>query len=67
MQAFQKDAILRQMREYKREKTTIESQLAEIENRSQHHDDHLRTIDIWFDQVSAYCFRCPGAVLTVAS
>lgn len=55
------------MREYKREKATIESQLGEIEKRSQHHDDHLRTIDIWFDQVSAYCFRCSGAVLTVAS
>lgn len=55
VQAFQKDAILRQMREYKREKATIESQLNEIENRSQYHDDHLRTIDIWFDQVSAYC------------
>ncbi|KAF9733570.1 BRE1 E3 ubiquitin ligase [Paraphaeosphaeria minitans] len=51
IEAFQKDAILRQMREYKREKATIESQLAEIENRSQHHDDHLRTIDIWFDQL----------------
>lgn len=51
IEAFQKDAIIRQMREYKREKATIESQLNEIENRSQYHDDHLRTIDIWFDQL----------------
>ncbi|KAJ4302604.1 E3 ubiquitin-protein ligase bre1 [Kalmusia sp. IMI 367209] len=51
IEAFQKDAILRQMREYKREKATIESQLSEIEKRSQYHDDHLRTIDIWFDQL----------------
>jgi E3 ubiquitin-protein ligase BRE1 len=52
IQAYQKDAILRQMREYKREKATIESQLNEMESRSKHHDDHLRTIDAWFDQVS---------------
>lgn len=51
-QAFQKDAILRQMREFKREKTTVESQLNELETRSKYHDDHLRTIDAWFDQVS---------------
>ncbi|KAF1948710.1 BRE1-domain-containing protein [Byssothecium circinans] len=51
IEAFQKDAILRQMREYKREKATIESQLTEIESRSQYHDDHLRTIDVWFDQL----------------
>jgi E3 ubiquitin-protein ligase BRE1 len=51
LQAFQKDAILRQMREYKREKATVESQLSELEGRSKYHDDHLRTIDAWFDQV----------------
>ncbi|CAI6333269.1 unnamed protein product [Periconia digitata] len=51
IEAFQKDAILRQMREYKREKATIEAQLTEIETRSQYHDDHLRTIDAWFDQL----------------
>ena len=52
LQAFQKDAILRQMREYKREKATVESQLSELESRTKHHDAHLRTIDAWFDQVS---------------
>jgi E3 ubiquitin-protein ligase BRE1 len=41
------------MREFKREKTTVESQLNELERRSKYHDDHLRTIDAWFDQVSA--------------
>ncbi|KAF2128631.1 E3 ubiquitin-protein ligase-like protein bre1 [Dothidotthia symphoricarpi CBS 119687] len=51
IEAFQKDAILRQMREYKREKNTIESQLNELESRSKHHDDHLRILDIWFDQL----------------
>lgn len=42
------------MRELKREKVTLESQLSELERRSQHHDDHLRTIDAWFDQVSMH-------------
>ncbi|EOA89163.1 E3 ubiquitin-protein ligase bre1 [Exserohilum turcicum] len=51
LEAFQKDAILRQMREFKREKATVESQLSELEGRSRHHDDHLRTIDAWFDQL----------------
>lgn len=40
------------MREYKREKGVVETQLADLEKRSQHHDDHLRIIDAWFDQVS---------------
>ncbi|KAL6706702.1 E3 ubiquitin-protein ligase bre1 [Coniothyrium glycines] len=51
IEAFQKDAILRQMREFKREKTTVESQLSELESRCKYHDDHLRTIDAWFDQL----------------
>lgn len=46
------------MREYKREKATVESQLNEMESRSRYHDDHLRTIDIWFDQVCLH--RCWG-------
>lgn len=51
IEAFQKDAILRQMREFKREKNIVETQLAELEKRSKYHDDHLRTIDAWFDQL----------------
>ncbi|KAI4918543.1 hypothetical protein J4E90_002929 [Alternaria incomplexa] len=51
IESFQKDAILRQMREFKREKATVESQLNELEGRSKYHDDHLRTIDAWFDQL----------------
>ncbi|KAF1972208.1 E3 ubiquitin-protein ligase-like protein bre1 [Bimuria novae-zelandiae CBS 107.79] len=66
IEAFQKDAILRQMREYKREKATIESQLSEIENRSQYHDDHLRTIDIWFDQLIDEIKILSGEKLTAA-
>ena len=44
---------MRQMREYKREKNTFETQLTELESRSRYHDQELRTIDAWFDQVSA--------------
>jgi E3 ubiquitin-protein ligase BRE1 len=40
------------MREYKREKNALEAELKATENRSKHHDDHLRSIDTWFDQVS---------------
>lgn len=52
------------MREYKREKATIESQLNEMEKRSRYHDDHLRTIDIWFDQVGAHLLPRLDSVLT---
>ena len=46
------------MREYKRERNTVEAELREIEKRSKYHDDHLRTIDLWFDQVSVVSETC---------
>lgn len=51
LEAYQKDAILRQMQEYKRQKANLESQLKEIQKRSVDHDDHLRIIDAWFSQL----------------
>ncbi|KAK4997422.1 E3 ubiquitin-protein ligase bre1 [Elasticomyces elasticus] len=48
---FQKAAILRQMREYKREKSLLEAQVAEMTKSAAYHDDHLRTIDAWFSQL----------------
>ncbi|KAI1607914.1 E3 ubiquitin-protein ligase BRE1 [Exophiala viscosa] len=51
LERFQKDAIYRQMQEYKREKNTLESQLKEMRKKSRYHDDHLRIIDSWFQQV----------------
>lgn len=39
------------MREYKREKQTLEGQVADLEKRSAYHDDHIRAIDLWFTQV----------------
>jgi E3 ubiquitin-protein ligase BRE1 len=58
LQLYQKDAIIRQMREYKREKATLESQLLEVEKRSKYHDEHLRTVDTWFDQVGRVLRLC---------
>jgi E3 ubiquitin-protein ligase BRE1 len=50
---MQKDFIYRQMREYKREKASLEVQVAELEKKSGYHDDHLRIIDAWWNQVCA--------------
>ena len=61
-QSFQKDAILRQMKEYKREKQLYESQVQDLTKRSQHHDDHLRIIDAWFTQVSLIPLLRPHSV-----
>ncbi|TKA82435.1 hypothetical protein B0A49_00034 [Cryomyces minteri] len=51
VERYQKEAIWRQMREYKREKALLEAQVADITKRSTYHDDHLRTIDLWFSQL----------------
>ena len=40
------------MQEYKREKATLESQVKELTKAAAYHDDHLRSIDAWFKQVS---------------
>ena len=50
-QKFQKEAIIRQMHEYKREKMTLETRLNDLTMRATYHDDHLRAIDAWFEQV----------------
>ncbi|KAI6092425.1 E3 ubiquitin-protein ligase BRE1 [Hypoxylon rubiginosum] len=48
---YQKDAIYRQMLEYKREKTTLETLLEEAKKHCAYHDDHLRIIDNWWLQL----------------
>ncbi|KAI0390799.1 E3 ubiquitin-protein ligase-like protein [Xylariaceae sp. FL0594] len=48
---YQKDAIYRQMLEYKREKATLEARLEELDKKSTHHDDHLRVVDSWWVQL----------------
>ena len=54
LQQYQKEAIWRQMQEYKREKNTLEALLNEMTKRSTYHDDHLRIIDAWWKQVSVF-------------
>ncbi|KAI9768428.1 MAG: E3 ubiquitin-protein ligase bre1 [Geoglossum simile] len=51
LEQYQKEAIWRQMQEYKREKNTLETQLTEMTKRSTYHDDHLRIIDAWWKQL----------------
>lgn len=51
LQRFQKDAIWRQMQEYKREKTSLETRLKELSKSAAYHDEHLRVIDAWLQQV----------------
>ncbi|MCJ1392359.1 E3 ubiquitin-protein ligase bre1 [Xylographa bjoerkii] len=51
LEKFQKEAIYRQMQEYKRERNTLENRLNDLAKRASFHDDHLRTIDAWFGQL----------------
>lgn len=51
MKNYQKDAILRQMKEYKRQRRDFEEKVQDLQKRCQFHDDHLRTIDAWFSQL----------------
>lgn len=51
IQNYQKDAILRQMKEYKREKKHFEELSGELEKKLLHHDEHLRAVDAWFAQL----------------
>ncbi|KAA8915078.1 hypothetical protein FN846DRAFT_6633 [Sphaerosporella brunnea] len=47
---FQKEAIWRQMQEYKRERNILESRVEELDKKSAYHDDHLRIVDAWWTQ-----------------
>ncbi|KAK8124830.1 uncharacterized protein PG998_000589 [Apiospora kogelbergensis] len=51
IEEYTKDAILRQMLEYKRKCSTLETRLEDMEQRSAYHDDHLRTVDSWWIQL----------------
>jgi E3 ubiquitin-protein ligase BRE1 len=51
MQTFQKDALLRQMREFKREKLQLEAQVAELQKTSSSHLEYILTVDAWLSQV----------------
>ncbi|KAL4801358.1 BRE1 E3 ubiquitin ligase-domain-containing protein [Aspergillus unguis] len=51
LERFQKDAIWRQMQEYKRDKLSLEAKLKESSKTAAHHNDHLRIIDAWYSQL----------------
>lgn len=51
VEEYQKDAIYRQMLEYKRENATLEARLEELDKRSTYHDDHIRVMDAWWIQL----------------
>jgi E3 ubiquitin-protein ligase BRE1 len=51
VQNYQKDAIMRQMKAYKRERKDFEEQVNDLQRKCQYHDDHLRAIDAWFAQL----------------
>lgn len=51
IKAYQKDAILRQMKEYKTELKHWQKEYNRLSDKLIHHDDHLRTIDAWFSQL----------------
>ncbi|KIW09416.1 uncharacterized protein PV09_00306 [Verruconis gallopava] len=51
LETFQKDAILRQMKEYKREKQDLEKSLRALEDQSRHYKENLRMVDAWWKQV----------------
>ncbi|EMC97159.1 hypothetical protein BAUCODRAFT_106504 [Baudoinia panamericana UAMH 10762] len=51
IESFQKDAILRQLKEYKRQKRDLDEQLSEMTKKCRYHDDHLRAVDGFFAQL----------------
>ncbi|EGX94118.1 ubiquitin ligase protein BRE1 [Cordyceps militaris CM01] len=51
IEVYTKGAIYRQMQEYSRRAATAESRLEEVHKRAVHHDDHIRIIDAWWQQV----------------
>ncbi|KKK16264.1 hypothetical protein P175DRAFT_0525535 [Aspergillus ochraceoroseus IBT 24754] len=51
LERFQKDAIWRQMQEYKREKVSLETKLNQMSKATVNHNDHLRIIDAWYGQL----------------
>lgn len=51
LQRYQKDAIYRQMMEYKREKNSLQKELDAVREKTKYHDDHIRAVDVWFKQL----------------
>lgn len=54
------------MQEYKREKASLETRLKETSKATTYHDDHLRIIDTWYNQVCIYP-TFPGILVSVSN
>ena len=65
LQAFQKDAILRRMKESQRDTKTAKEELETERQKARNHDEHLRVVDGWFsqlvDEISIICRQTPSA------
>ncbi|KAK9470377.1 BRE1 E3 ubiquitin ligase-domain-containing protein [Dipodascopsis tothii] len=51
VELFKKEAIFRQMQVYRRERDVLQAHVQDIEQRAANHDDHLRLIEAWWDQL----------------
>ncbi|KAL5334802.1 hypothetical protein BJX70DRAFT_347764 [Aspergillus crustosus] len=51
LERFQKDAIWRQMQEYKRDKLSLEAKLKETSKATTYYNDHLLILDAWYSQL----------------
>ena len=40
------------MQEYKRQSQSLEKDIEDLQKKMAYHDDHLRGVDAWFQQVS---------------
>ncbi|EMR11116.1 hypothetical protein PNEG_00713 [Pneumocystis murina B123] len=58
---FQKEAIWRRMQEYKREAIRAKERVEELEKRIKYQDEHLVTIDAWFDEFLNEIYIYSGA------
>ncbi|CCG84387.1 protein of unknown function [Taphrina deformans PYCC 5710] len=48
---FQREALWRSLQDYKRRATSSQELLEKLRRKSLYHDDHLRIIDLWSDQL----------------
>jgi E3 ubiquitin-protein ligase BRE1 len=59
------------MQEYKREKQTLEEQVKQAQKKALYHNDHLRIIDVWFqemiDEVKVMAGRTPSNVNDIST
>lgn len=42
------------MLEYKRERNLLENKVEQLDKKATYHDDHIRVMDAWWDQVREF-------------